>query len=143
MTDGQGGQRQRILRVRETQKRIALGRLAEAARSVGAIDRRCALLDRLIDDTVPRVQSCRGVVLIGQMRFAARLQSAQTSLACARDDAATAHAERSTELREADSRVEIAARMVEAEAVRRVAYAQRRLIEGLCPKAKHSPEGRI
>lgn len=131
------GQRRRILWVRGTQKRITLGRLADAARAVEAIERRGALLDRLIDDTVPRVQPCRGVDLIGRMRFTARLQGAKVSLGSARADATTAHAECSADLRHADSRVEIAKRMVEAEDALHAGQAQRRSLENLCRQAKN------
>lgn len=135
------GQQRRILRVRETQKRIALGRLAEAARTVEAIDRRGVLLGRLIDDTVPCVQPCRGADLIGRMRFVARLQGAQVSLGSVRADAATAHSECSTGLRDADSRVDIATRMVDAQTALNAGQAQRQSLEDLYRQAKQSGKG--
>lgn len=136
------GQRGRILRVRETQKRIALGRLAEAAREVEAIERRGALLGRLIGDTVPRAQSCRGVDLIGRMRFVARLQAAQVSLGSTLVAAVADQSQCSAELRHADGQVEIATCMVEAETALHARQAQRRSLEDLCRRAKQSGKGR-
>jgi hypothetical protein len=133
--------RRRILRVREAQRRIALGRVAKATQAVSTIDERRDLVSRLVTDTLPQASSYQAMDFIGRMRFAGRMAVAQTSLGQARIEAAAASDERVAELRRADTDVEIANRLLAAEAAQRRRDQQRRTLEDLSRSAKPSRRG--
>lgn len=136
-----GAKRRRIVRVREAQRQIALGRLAVAARAVTDIDERRDLVARLVHDTLPQALSYGGIELIGRMRFAGRMAVAQASLGQARIEAAAASDRRVDDLRRADTNVEIATRMLAAETARQLGEAQRRALEELSRLTKPSHRG--
>lgn len=136
-----GAKRRRIVRVREAQRQIALGRLAVAARAVTDIDERRDLVARLVHDTLPQPLSYGGIDFIGRMRFAGRMAVAQRSLGQARIEAAAVSDERVAELRRADTNVEIATRMLAAETARRLSEEQRRALEILSRSTKASRRG--
>lgn len=135
-----GATRRRILRVREAQRQIALGRRAAAARAVAEIDQRRDLVARLVDDTLPLARSYDGIDFIGRIRFVQRMGVAQGSLGQARIEAVAANADSIADLKRADSNVEIATRMLAAETARRLVATQRRALEDLSRPAK--PPGR-
>ena len=136
-----GAQRRRIVRVREAQRQIALGRLAMAGRLVADIDERRKLVARLVDDTLPQASSYGGIDFIGRMRFAGRMAVAQASLGQARTDAAAASDERISDLRRVDTNVEIATRMLAADTARRRSEEQRRTLETVSGSTKSARQG--